>query len=45
MLITAPVEFGLVPAEHWYQPNWIDEEKATASRNKMVEDGVIYGGG
>ena len=38
------MEFGQVPAEHWRQPDWIDEEKATASRNKMVEDNIIYGG-
>ncbi|KAJ7327539.1 glycosyltransferase family 15 protein [Mycena albidolilacea] len=38
------VEFGLIPKEHWYQPAWIDEEKARASRKKMEEEHVIYGG-
>lgn len=28
----------------WYQPSWIDEERATAARNKMEEDNIIYGG-
>ncbi|KAJ7723714.1 glycolipid 2-alpha-mannosyltransferase-domain-containing protein [Mycena olivaceomarginata] len=38
------VEFGLIPKEHWYQPDWIDEERARASRKKMEEEHVIYGG-
>ncbi|KAJ7717299.1 glycolipid 2-alpha-mannosyltransferase-domain-containing protein [Mycena olivaceomarginata] len=38
------VEFGLIPKEHWYQPAWIDEEKARASRKKMEEEHVIYDG-
>ena len=37
------MEFGLVPPEQWNQPDWIDEEKATASRNKMVQERVPYG--
>jgi len=44
VLTPAKVEFGLIPREHWYQPDWIDEEKATESRNKLVADNVIYGG-
>ncbi|KAL0568552.1 hypothetical protein V5O48_013431 [Marasmius crinis-equi] len=43
-VITSSVEYGLIPKEHWYQPDWIDEKKATASRKKMEQDGVIYGG-
>jgi len=38
------MEFGLIPHEFWYQPSWIDEEKATAAREQMVADNVIYGG-
>ena len=38
------MEFGVIPPEHWYQPDSIDEEKATASRNKMMEQNIIYGG-
>lgn len=44
MLTSAKVEFGLIQHDHWYQPDWIDEERATASRNKMVADNIIYGG-
>ena len=40
----APVEFGLIPKEDWYQPDWIDEEKATKAREEMVRNQVIYGG-
>lgn len=38
------MEFGLIPPEHWLQPDSIDEDRATASRNKMMEDNIIYGG-
>ncbi|KAJ7453387.1 glycosyltransferase family 15 protein [Mycena latifolia] len=34
-LTTASVQFGLIPPEHWYQPLWIDEEKASVARNRM----------
>jgi len=44
VLTDAPVHFGLIPHDHWYQPDWIDEEKATAARNEMVKNQVIYGG-
>jgi len=43
-LTQAQVEFGLVPNDHWVQPSWIDEEKATEARENMVKDNVIYGG-
>ena len=43
-LTDAKIEFGLVPKEHWVQPDWIDEEKASAARKDMVEHNVIYGG-
>lgn len=38
------VEYGLIPPDHWYQPSWIDEEKATKAREDMVAHQVIYGG-
>lgn len=41
---STPVEFGVIPHDHWYQPEWIDEAKAAAARQKMVDDYVIYGG-
>lgn len=43
-LTDAPVSFGLIPKDNWVQPSWIDEEKATAARNDMVKNQVIYGG-
>lgn len=43
-LTRAEVEFGLIPKDHWVQPPWIDEEKATAAREEMVQQNVIYGG-
>ncbi|KAL1705570.1 glycosyltransferase family 15 protein [Schizophyllum commune] len=43
-IISSTAEFGLVPREHWVQPDWIDEDKASASRKKMEEDNIIYGG-
>jgi len=43
-LTDALVEFGLIPPDQWYQPDWIDEEKATASREEMIKNNVIYGG-
>ena len=38
------LEFGVIPHDHWYQPDWIDEDKASEARNKMEEENVIYGG-
>ena len=43
-VVSGPVEFGVIPPEHWYQPDWIDEDKATRSREQMVKNKVIYGG-
>ncbi|KAI0708719.1 glycosyltransferase family 15 protein [Cerioporus squamosus] len=43
-IISGPVSFGLIPHDHWFQPDWIDEEKATAGREHLIKDGVIYGG-
>lgn len=31
-MTSADVQFGLVPPEHWYQPEWIDEERAEKGR-------------
>ncbi|KAJ7666727.1 glycolipid 2-alpha-mannosyltransferase-domain-containing protein [Mycena polygramma] len=38
------VEYGLVPRDHWVQPDWIDEDKATKGREQLVSENVIYGG-
>ncbi|OBZ75120.1 Glycolipid 2-alpha-mannosyltransferase 2 [Grifola frondosa] len=43
-LTDAKVEFGLIPKEDWYQPNWIDEDRASAARLDMIQNKVIYGG-
>ncbi len=43
-LTDAPIQFGLIPHDHWYQPDWVDEEKASAARADMVRNQVIYGG-
>jgi alpha 1,2-mannosyltransferase len=39
----APTSYGKIPHDHWFQPDSIDEARATKARNKMVEDKVIYG--
>ncbi|KAG1905608.1 glycosyltransferase family 15 protein [Suillus fuscotomentosus] len=44
VLTDADVSFGLVPHEQWVQPDWIDEGRAQEGRNKLVRQGVIYGG-
>lgn len=41
--ISSEAEFALIPKEHWSYPADIDQEKAAASRQKMSEEGVIYG--
>ncbi|KAL5533329.1 hypothetical protein ACEPAF_5105 [Sanghuangporus sanghuang] len=43
-LTDAEVHYGLIPKEDWFQPDWIDEDRAKAAREKMVKDNVIYGG-
>lgn len=40
----AAVKYGIIPKEDWYQPDWIDEERAKAARQDMVNHNVIYGG-
>ncbi|KAF4614774.1 hypothetical protein D9613_003068 [Agrocybe pediades] len=44
VLTDAPVHFGQIPPEHWYQPDWIDEEHARQSREHMMSQGIIYAG-
>ncbi|KAF4589000.1 alpha 1,2-mannosyltransferase 2.4.1 [Pleurotus pulmonarius] len=43
-IASTPIEFGIIPHNHWYQPDWIDEAKARAARDKMAEHSIIYGG-
>ena len=44
ILVSGPVHFGQVPEEHWYPPSWIKETRAKEERDRMGEEGVIYGG-
>jgi hypothetical protein len=44
VLLRSPAEFITIPNEDWSQPEWINETKAEAGRNKLVEESVIYGG-
>lgn len=39
-----PVTFGLIAHDDWFQPDWIDEERAKAGRDDLVRQKVIYGG-
>ena len=43
-LTEAKISFGLIPPEHWYQPEWIDEDRAAQGRQKMHEQNIIYAG-
>jgi len=44
VLTDAPISFGVIPKEHWYQPDWIDENVAKAARRKMELQRIIYAG-
>lgn len=41
---SAPVSFGLIPHDHWYQPDWVDEKKAREGRIRLETMGIIYAG-
>ncbi|KAK0197085.1 glycosyltransferase family 15 protein [Armillaria mellea] len=43
-LTDVDVKFGLIPHDHWYQPETIDEDKASEARADMMKNNVIYGG-
>ncbi|KAJ7618034.1 glycosyltransferase family 15 protein [Roridomyces roridus] len=43
-LTPSKVEFGLIPKEAWFQPEWIDAEKAQAAMVRMERANVKYGG-
>jgi hypothetical protein len=44
IVVSGPVYFEQIPEEHWFPPPWINETKAKEERDKMEEEGVIYGG-
>lgn len=35
--------YGKIAPEEWHQPDWIDEDKASAAREEMIRKKVIYG--
>ena len=43
-VVSSKAEFGQIPGSHWFQPGWIDSNKAYATRVKMEQDEIIYGG-
>jgi len=43
-LTPSRVEFGVIPKEHWYQPEWIDKGKARQKMDEMQRMNVKYGG-
>ncbi|KAH3681425.1 hypothetical protein WICPIJ_007582 [Wickerhamomyces pijperi] len=42
-LITGETKYGLIPKEHWSFPEWIDLDKAAATRETMKQKKIIYG--
>ncbi|PVF94297.1 glycosyltransferase family 15 protein [Serendipita vermifera] len=42
-VVSSKVLYGVIPAEHWNQPDHIEEEKFSASREKMERSRTIYG--
>lgn len=44
IITLSPVEFGVIPRDHWFQPDTIDEERAAAGRKELVGHQVPYGG-
>ncbi|KAJ8085594.1 hypothetical protein PM082_004412 [Marasmius tenuissimus] len=43
IMTPARVEFGVIPKEHWNQPSWINEDKASKARETMKAQKVKYG--
>lgn len=41
--VSGEAKFGLIPAEHWSYPEWIDQEKAAFVREDMKDRKIIYG--
>ncbi|KAK1924853.1 nucleotide-diphospho-sugar transferase [Papiliotrema laurentii] len=35
--------YGKIDPDHWFQPDWIDEDKARKNREEMIRKKVIYG--
>ncbi|PPQ66071.1 hypothetical protein CVT26_010813 [Gymnopilus dilepis] len=41
VLVNGPIHFGQIPHEHWFQPDWIDEDKAKAGRLSLMAQGSV----
>lgn len=44
ILTDAPIEFGQISPDDWYQPAWIDEKRAEQGRLAMMRQHIIYAG-
>lgn len=42
-IVSSKTSYGLIPHDHWNQPDDIDEVRAAASREQMAKDGMPYG--
>lgn len=42
-MCSGPVEYGLIPDEHWGMPDFIDKQKAADTRREMGQKKIIYG--
>ncbi|KAJ2394825.1 hypothetical protein GGI23_004543, partial [Coemansia sp. RSA 2559] len=43
-VVSGECHFGLIPAEHWSYPDYIDQIRAAEARKQMAEQKIIYGG-
>lgn len=43
-LTSGNATYGVVPHDHWNQPDWIDESRAREGRNRLMAQNIIYGG-
>ncbi|RMJ21912.1 hypothetical protein PHISP_07223 [Aspergillus sp. HF37] len=42
-LVSGTTHYGIIPREHWSYPDWIDQEKASKTREDMAQRKIIYG--
>ncbi|KAG8967528.1 alpha 1,2-mannosyltransferase 2.4.1 [Tulasnella sp. 425] len=41
-IISTKAEYGVIPPEHWYQPEWIDEERAAKGRMALQQKEFFF---
>jgi len=41
-LVSGNTSYGIIPKSHWEEPEWIDEERAAASRAVLEEKKVCH---